>query len=124
MVDSPNHRVLQAVAVNTNVSPPPKSAEIFTVGSRSASPACRHASDDVGLAVLDGDAYIDPALPGHSFCAPDVVVDLSTAHSVVVALIAGADLDVFPAHVDDGDQDSVFVVDGNLGLRSWKAPRE
>ena len=36
---------------------------------------------------------------------------------MMVALVLERDLDVFPAHVKDGDQFPVFAVNGDLGLR-------
>jgi hypothetical protein len=79
-----------------------------------------HTSDDAGLSVFRRDPYVDPTEFCDVLVPTDVFVE-PNAGPVMVALVVGGHLDVFPAHVENCDEDAVFVVDRNLGFWPWKA---
>jgi hypothetical protein len=72
------------------------------------------------LGVLRRDPYIDPTEFSDLLVPTDVLVE-SSAGPVMVALVVGSHLDVLPAHVENCNENAVFVVDRDLGLRSGKA---
>jgi hypothetical protein len=47
-------------------------------------------------------------------------IDTVNVSVMMFALVVGAHHDVPPTHVEDRNQLAVFVVDGNLSLRSWE----
>ena len=68
--------------------------------------------------VLGRNRDVNPTPLCDGFRAADVLVELPSVGSVVVALVLHSDLDVLPTHIEDRDDLPVFVIHGDLGL--WR----
>ena len=75
-------------------------------------------TDDSSFGVPFSHAHVEPAELSQCFMPSDVFVEHVRVGPVVISLVLSRDLDVFPTHIQFGDQRTVFVVDGYLRCRA------